>query len=344
MKSKTKITNEIAECVGLWLAEGDKKTEREITFTNNCIPLIELFGFTIQKQFQNYPINPRTYIYSAKNEKIQLAINCKRKYYTDVRANSPYIIYRVASVKVVKEWKRIVSQVKNEKKYHKDILKGFFAGEGNIKEGSHSNRTIRIAQGKRDAFIEKILKHLGITYRYSKKERTYIITGKWNWEKFAKMKIADLHPEKRMKFYRIFNDYKEEHYPNNYIRKKIRIFLKEPQTTSDISKKFKRSFTRIQDILIPLKKENEIQVFRVRSKTYWINTNQNKIIISKIKEKYLKSLTKKRKTIAELSKEMNVCWKSSHRKLLELQKLNLVVKDTNGMWKHLYSKKEVIVL
>jgi len=68
MKFKAKITTELAECIGLWLAEGDKKTEREITFTNNCIPLVELFGFTIQKQFENYPINPRIYVYSAKTK------------------------------------------------------------------------------------------------------------------------------------------------------------------------------------------------------------------------------------------------------------------------------------
>ena len=33
---------EIAECVGLWLAEGDNKTTAEVTFTNNCFELINI--------------------------------------------------------------------------------------------------------------------------------------------------------------------------------------------------------------------------------------------------------------------------------------------------------------
>ena len=40
MTSKKLCTSEIAECVGLWLAEGDNKTRMEITFTNNCLFLI----------------------------------------------------------------------------------------------------------------------------------------------------------------------------------------------------------------------------------------------------------------------------------------------------------------
>ncbi len=45
--------NQLAECVGLWLAEGDNKSRGEITFTNNCYELIKHFSqqfrFNIQK-------------------------------------------------------------------------------------------------------------------------------------------------------------------------------------------------------------------------------------------------------------------------------------------------------
>ena len=43
-----KITKELAECVGLWLAEGDNKTNREVTFTNNVFDLIAFFSRNIQ--------------------------------------------------------------------------------------------------------------------------------------------------------------------------------------------------------------------------------------------------------------------------------------------------------
>jgi len=344
MEMKIKTSYKLAECVGLWLAEGYKKSKYEITFTNNCIPLVELFADTIQKQFKNYSIKPRVYVYSANDEKINISFDCNLKYYTDIRANKPYLIYRVGSAKVLKEWLKIVTKIKNEEEFYHDILRGFFAGEGNVKEGAHSNKTLRIAQGKQDEFIEKILKYFDITYRYYPNGRAYNITGIWNWKKFAKLKIPDLHPDKKKKFYSVFNSYKEEHYPDDYIKGKIDKILKKPHTSLDLSKRFKRSQARIQDILIPLKKENKVKVFHIQSKSYWINTNQNKIIISKIKEKYMKSLKNKEKTVTELSKEMSVCWKSSFRRLLELQKLNLVEKDTHGTWSIIDSDKEVVVL
>ncbi len=158
------------------------------------------------------------------------------------------------------------------------------------------------------------------------------------------MKIHAIHSEKRDKINRVFNSYKEKHYLNHFIKNELKEILESPHTTNQISKIFKRSPARIQDILIPLKEKGTVKNFRVKSKSYWINTNQNKIIISKIKEKYLNSLNKKGKTISELSKEMNVCWKSSYRRLLELQKLDLVVKDTAGIWTVLNYKKEVVVL
>jgi len=41
---------------------------------------------------------------------------------------------------------------------------------------------------------------------------------------------------------------------------------------------------------------------------------------------------------------MGVCWKTAHRRLFELQKLNLVAMDSEGVWKIIPRKEEVIVL
>ena len=194
MKPKIKVTPEIAECIGLWLAEGDTETKREITFTNNCCSLVEL------------------------------------------------------------------------------------------------------------------------------------------------------HPAKREKFWRIFNGYKESHYPNHLLENNILKLLNRPYTSLELSKKFKRSQVRIQDILIPPKKEEKLRVFRVKSKSYWIKTDRNKIIISKIKEKYLKSLKRSGKTANELAKESGVCWKAAYGRFTELQKLNLVVRNCKGFWEIESPKEEVVVL
>ncbi len=339
-----KINLEVAECVGLWLAEGDTKTKWEITFTNNCYVLVELFAKTMQEIFKHEKIKPRIYIYSPDKKKIKISLNCKINYYIDKRASKPYFIYRIGSTKLNFQWINIVNKVKNEEKFFKYILRGFFAGEGNLKGGSHSNRTIRIAQGEPNKFIEQILKYYKITYKYSYNGRSYNITGKWNWDKLANIKIADLHPIKKEKFWKLLNSYKEIHYPDNYLRDNILKKLNKPYTSFELSIEFNRSQARIQDILIPLKKENKIQVFYVKSKAYWIKNNQNKIIISKVKDNYLKSLIHKRKNTKKLAKEIGVCWKSAYRRLTELEKLNLVFKDVKGIWMIKPTKKEVIVL
>jgi len=344
MESNIELTQEAAECIGLWLAEGDTKTTKEITFTNNCLTLVEFFAKTIKQIFKECNIKPRVYVYSAKKDKIKFNFSCKINYYQDKRARKPYFIFRIGSVAFTRQWKELVYKTTKCEKFYKDILRGFFAGEGNLKSGNHSNRTIRIAQGKPNEFVEQIFRYYGITYQYSNRGRAYSITGKWNWDKMAKIKIADLHPIKKEKFWRTYYSYKEIHYPNHHIKNNLVNLLNKPYTTFELSKIFNRSHARIYDILSFLKKKGEVKNFRIRSINYWINARENKIIISKIKEKYLLSLKENRKKSSELANEMDVCWKSAYNRLLELQKLNLVDKDTNGNWRLLNSKKEVIVL
>ena len=326
------------------MAEGDSKTQREITFTNNCFPLVKFFANNIQQLFKRYNVKSRLYVYSAKKEKKRRLLALQTNYYTDIRARKPYFIFRVNSVDVSRRWKIIVEKIKHNKKFYTHILIGFFAGEGNLKESAHSNKTIRIAQGKPHRFIEKILKYHGIKYRYEYHGRAYAITGKWNWDIFAQKKLANLHPVKKEKFWNMYYSFKEVHYPNHTLKNNILKILCKPYATKELSKIFKRTPARIRDILIPLKKDGVLKNFKVRSKSYWIKTDSKKIIISKIKEKYLTSLKRKEKTTGEIAKEMDVCWKSAHHRLTELQKLNLVAKDSKGVWENVPKKEKVVVL
>lgn len=344
MTREIEITPEIAECVGLWLAEGDNKSLYEVTFTNNCFHLVEFFASTINELFKSYEIKPRLYVYSSKKVCIKFPLAYKINYYEDKRARKPYFIYRISSVIVVKKWKSLVEEMKQNNTFYLSILRGFFAGEGNIKIGSHSNKTCRIAQGKPNKFIEKILHYLDITFKFSYNDRSYDITGKWNMDVIAEKKIADLHPLKKEKFWSMYNSYKELHYPDHWLKNNILNVLDEPYSSLKLASRFNRSQARIQDILIPLKKEGIIQRFGVRSKSYWIKTEKNKLIISKRKEKYLHSLKQNKKTTAEIAKDICVCWKAAYRRLLELQKLNLVKIDTNGYWKRIPTRKEVIII
>jgi|TARA_B100001964_G_C14226520_1_gene597915 hypothetical protein len=287
----------------------------------------------------------RIYVYNSSEEKIKIPLKEVRvNNYIDKRATRPYYIWRLASRELNKKWKKHVERIINNKELYVEVLRGFFAGEGNIKTGSHSNRTIRISQGKPSTLIETILDRLNVNYRFSIGERNYVITGKSNWEIFAKLKITDLHPEKKLRFWEAFNEFKEEHYEKNYLRDNIFNLLASPQTTKELALRFNRSQARIYDVLELLKKSSKIDNFRVRSKDYWIRMDQKVIIISKIKYKYLEFLDNVEKTTKEVSEIFNVDWKSSFARLRELEKLGMVIRTKNKSWRRLSMDKKVIPL
>jgi len=331
----------IAECVGLWLAEGDSKSKYEVAFTNNKLSLIKLFHRTIKELFKNN--NFRLYVYSSSkiNKNIGIAIKLI-KFYRDKRATKPYFILRLANRNIVTEWHKIVRETIKNKKYYEGILRGFFAGEGNIKEGSHNSRQIRIAQKQPNPIVESILKYFDISFRFFEKERSYVISGRNNWEKFFKLKIANLHSEKNEKFMNAYSNFKQWHYSRGYLKNNIYKILGNPYTTRQLSKIFNRSFARIQDSLIALKKENKILNYRIGSIDYWIRNDENKILISKRKNKIL-SFIQKPKTTKEVSNKFNVSWKASFRRLNELYKLGLVLKD-NNKWVSANIDKEVVCI
>src|SRR3989344_2294797 len=164
----------IAECVGLWLAEGDNKCQNEITFTNSCMSLVKHFDKNLRLIFNKYNPNIRIYVYSSKRENIRIPIKyCKINRYVDKRARKPYLIWRLSSVKLYMIWRNIVEEIKLDENYYPDILRGFFAGEGNIKTNKKSNvRVVRIAQGKPNKYTEKLLNKLKIAKKFKRDKST----------------------------------------------------------------------------------------------------------------------------------------------------------------------------
>ena len=95
-------------------------------------------------------------------------------------------------------------------------------------------------------------------------------------------------------------------------------------------------------MLVLLKKEGQTKNYRVKSVDYWTK-NSNLIIISSVKDKYLNLLTKE-KTTAELANNMDVDWKSSFKRLRELERLNLIELDENKKWKKIPTEKKIWVI
>ncbi|MBU3896545.1 MAG: hypothetical protein KJ697_01265 [Nanoarchaeota archaeon] len=331
-----------AKCVGLWLAEGDSKTKYEITFTNNCWDTIELFHETMKNIFKE--ICPRIYVYFPSKENITdyNYENIRFRYYIDERANKPYYIYRIGNVNFTKNWHNIINDTKTKKELYKYILQGFFAGEGNIKTGSHSNRTVRISQGTRNMYVENILNYFNIKYNYSNTERSYVITGRKNWEILNSLDLSILNKEKNIKFNDTFLSYKQWHYPKNHIKNEIIKILDTPKTSKELAHLFKRGQPRIQTILTKLKRNKLIINFRIGSNNYWIKTDKNIILISKRKLQILELLEIPHK-ISDISKQLSICWKATSRRLNELKRLGLV-ENKGYLWYKLQTKKEVMTL
>lgn len=338
-----KIGKRLAECVGLWLAEGDNKCNNEITFTNNCPELIIYFHKSL-KQFSEQCNNPiRIYSYSKKGITKVPVEGCKIKNYIDLRAKKPYFIWRLASVSLNKKWKKIVKCVILDKDLQNDLLRGFFAGEGNIKV-TEKGKSLRIAQKERNILIENILKSLSVTYIFRPKERNYYIFNRENWDKLAKVRIAELHPEKNKKFCAAYSSFKEYHYGKNFIKNNLFEVLDKPISTKQMALKFKRSPARICDVLMDLKKSGKIKNFRVKNKDYWIKNAANIIVISQIKQRYLNAFRNNEISTKQFSVMFGVCWKSSFRRLKELEKLELVERNKNKTWSKVKNSRKVVVI
>lgn len=334
--------NQIADCVGLWLAEGDSKTHSEVTFTNNSEELIEYFRSIIEGIY-NGKNSARVYSYSPKVPFKPPFQGLIVKTYLDRRANKPYYIYRLADVEFVKKWKRLVQECMNNQKLHPGILRGIFAGEGNIKTGDHSSRTLRISQKDHNEEFGRIFKSLNLTYAYSKGNRMYNFTHKENWDIFAKYRIADLHPEKRKLFWQAYLTYKETHYRAHFIRNHLLKLLEVPRTKKWLAAYFNRTGARIYDVLDFFRKNKKIVTYRCGSKNYWIRTDKNSLLISRRKQTYLNALKNGSETTQEIAKELNVGWKASFRRMTELQRLGLVTNE-DKRWKLLNCDMKVIVI
>lgn len=319
-------SKEIAECVGLWLAEGDKKTSAEVTFTNNCMELIMFFHETIKPLYKGKN-KPRIYVYSPTD---RILISKLQEFvirnYVDKRANRTYYIYRLADTEFVKEWKKIVELVKNREEYYEDVLRGIFAGEGNVKHDFENNnaRNVRISVGLRDPFIEKLLIYFNVKFSYEEHKKQYVITGRC-LDKLKEIKIASLHPEKEVKFRKMFECLKENHYSAGELKTLLLKELNEFKKTSELAIKLQKSDLRILEVLCGLKKEGKIGVVRIKGNSYWIRKEILDGYLNSEKIKLLRYVMKKQ-TMTAIGKSLNLSRKSIRNRLLKLEKEGVVEK------------------
>jgi predicted transcriptional regulator len=118
--------------------------------------------------------------------------------------------------------------------------------------------------------------------------------------------------------------------------------LNKPYSTKKLATILNRSSARIYDVLHQLENEQKIKHFRVRSTDYWVLRSAEIVLLSKIKQEYLKHLEKPLK-ISQLAEIFSVCWKSANNRIKELEKLGLVAKH-GRLWKSIKTSKQLIFL
>jgi len=214
---------------------------------------------------------------------------------------------------------------------------GLWLAEGDNKTKSEITFTNSCADLV-DFFAETIIQE----FAFKGNPRIYCYSHE-NLMKLKKIGIADLHPLKKIAFERMVETYKEIHYPAHFLKNRILKDLKVPHTSQQLSKKSDRSIARIQDIVIQLKKDGKIKDFRVESTNYWIRSDQNMIIISNTKKKYLDLLGAEALSIKKISSHFEVRLRSSYKILKRLEQLRLIKKD-NHKWRKVHTNKKVIVL
>ena len=261
--------------------------------------------------------------------------------YLDPRANLPYYIYRLSGVELVHQWREVVTVTSGSLTNYQGILQGFFAGEGNVKFGACSSRVLRIAQGVRFDLLEKILKHFHVTFRYEQRERSYIISGRDNLEKLWELDIAKLHFKKRANLANMMSTYKQLHYRRLSFSPKVSGMLSSPATTHEIATRVSRSESRVCHTLTQLRRDGQVEMFKVRSSYYWIRTDQDRVVISTEKFRLLNMLTRPQR-VSELARIVQRTHKAVARRLTEMSRLGLV-EERNNNWCRIEGKKRVIV-
>ncbi len=293
----------MAQIVGLWLAEGDHKTLREVTFTNNDSKLITFFHHVLWEHFT--PRNPpRVYVYRPSKDATfdRPVMGAVYRYYIDRRANVPYYIYRVSGVELARILRRTSQTICADSSNYRGILQGFFAGEGNIKETiAHYSRVLRIAQGKRLAILERILRFLSVKFSYKLSESSYVISGRDNLEKLWSIGVSELHSKKHAKFAAMMSSYQQYHYRRGYLSARILEILSLPLTTRQIATRVNRGKSRVNHLLTALCRKGEVEMFKVRSSYYWVRSDQQCVIISKEKSTILEALSCPRR-LSEIAK------------------------------------------
>ena len=140
------------------------------------------------------------------------------------------------------------------------------------------------------SLVELILKYVGVTFGYETSERSYYISGRENLEKLHSIGISELHSTNHAKFVAMLDSYKQYHYKRNPLSPVVLNALSSPMTTQDVANYIGRSRARASRLLTELRRQNEIEMYKVRSTYYWIRSDEEIIVISSQKSKILDAL------------------------------------------------------
>lgn len=183
------------------------------------------------------------------------------------------------------------------------------------------------------------MRHFGISFTYGG-NRAYSITGRDNLARILALGLTELHPLKDARFQRMMSSHLQDHFSNHALGKLVYSQLMLLQTTEELASKFKRSGSRLRQVLADLKSQTQVRMFHVNSTCYWVRTDSKVIVISKQKMKILRLLVRVHR-VFELAADLMKDKKCISRRLKELERLGLV-RQKRPNWYRIPASSKVV--
>ncbi|MFH0973785.1 MAG: hypothetical protein V1817_03305, partial [Candidatus Micrarchaeota archaeon] len=173
--SEITIDCEFAVALGLFLAEGDKKTKKKIAFSNTSLPIIKYFKGFLTDELGVKKSELRAYVYLPPNKRKidyanELGIAEDRiRFYENKKSKSPCVILSAYGwfYKKILDASITLIETNLTEELAKALVSGVVCGDGSISfSPKRKYYEICVALGRKEAdMTERALEKIGVDYK-----------------------------------------------------------------------------------------------------------------------------------------------------------------------------------
>ena len=168
------LTENACIAIGLFLSEGQKTTNKKVTFTNTSEKAVIFFKKFLKQTLYVRNRNIQIYTYLPKETRTH-----KPRHYTNKKSSKKCFIICAHDCFAKRVLNELIGALENPTSGEaRGLLQGLLYGDGNLDfSASRNHYEISLALGKNECKIaEKTLQKLGISYKKKSKNKVEIIT------------------------------------------------------------------------------------------------------------------------------------------------------------------------